>query len=155
MATSAIPAAIDALLTILRAAGTLEGVVIFDGPPTEEEDAAEILAVGWRGSEEPGAEGVQDFAYAGARRRDEEFTIGGYLEVWSGDTDFGPIRRRAFELLAAVEDAIRATGSQPMAPTLNGTVQWGHLTAMSLQQTFTEDGIKAGIPFAVSCRARI
>ncbi|GAA2929840.1 hypothetical protein [Streptomyces enissocaesilis] len=155
MATSRVPAAIDALLAILRAAPALAEVTIIDGPPVGDMADADLVAVGWSPSAEAGAELAQDFASAGARTRDEDFTVTGWIESWSGDSDVAPRRTRAFALLAVVEDAIRATGPNPDAPTLNGAVLWAHLTRAQLQQFSTDQGIRAGLAFTVSCRARI
>ncbi|MFJ2477118.1 hypothetical protein ACIOWI_29790 [Streptomyces sp. NPDC087659] len=155
MATSAVPRAIDALLAILRAAPDLEGVDIIDGPPVSDMSTRELVAVGWQPESFEGAAFVQDFASAGARNRDENLTITGWVDTWNGDRDMQVVRLRVFALLGVIEDAIRASGSQPMAPTLNGTVQWAHLTSGVLQQANTEQGVRAGIAFTVSGHARI
>lgn len=155
MATSAVPAAIDALLAILRAAPALAGVEVIDGPPTGDMSAADLVAVGWQPDDGEAATLAQNFAYAGARRRDEEFVISCWLESWTGDSDVAARRTRAFELLAVVEDALRASDVAPEAPTLGGTVLWAQLSAGSLRQSFTDQGVKAGIAWSVACRARI
>ncbi|MGW6566443.1 hypothetical protein [Streptomyces sp. NPDC054975] len=155
MATSRVPAAVDALLTILRAAPGLADVLVLDGPPWQNLTGTERVYVGWQPTEAPAVSLVQDFNAAGARTRDEDFAIQCYAEVWAGDTDMQPRRVRVFELLAVVESALRATDAAPTAPTLNGTVLWAHLTTGDLMQDQTTDGARAGVPFAVSCRARI
>lgn len=156
MATSAVPAAITALVQILAEAPGLAGVTVIDGPPAEDMSAEDLVIVGWASGDDQGsAESVQDFAYAGARTRDEEFTISGWLESWTGDEDTAARRDRAYELLAVLEDALRATAAQPEAPTLLGTVQWAHLTRHRLTQTFTDSGVRVGIAWTVSCQARI
>ncbi|TXS36927.1 hypothetical protein [Streptomyces sp. OR43] len=155
MATSAVPGAIAALLAVLRAAPALAEVNVIDGPPVGDMSDEDLLAVGWSPDGDTAAETVQDFADAGARRRDEDFTIAGWIDTWSGDSDVSVCRLRAFELLAVVEDAIRATGPNPDAPTLNGAVQWAHLTRGVLHQSNTDQGIRAGLAFTVTCRARI
>lgn len=155
MATSRVPAAVDALLAILGAAPGLDGVLVLDGPPWQNLTSPERIYVGWQPSESPAVTLAQDFNAAGARTRDEEFTINCYAEAWSGGTDMQPQRARVFELVAVVEDALRATDAAPEAPTLNGTVLWAHITSGDLAQDQTTDGARAGLPFAVSCRARI
>lgn len=155
MATSRVPAAVDALLAILGAAPGLNGVLVLDGPPAQNFTGTERIYVGWQPSEAPAVSMSQDFNAAGARTRDEEFTINCYAESWSGDTDMQPRRARVFELVAVVEDALRATDAAPKAPTLNGTVLWAHFASGDLAQDQTTDGVRAGVPFAVSCRARI
>lgn len=155
MATSRVPAAVAALLEILRAAPALDGVRIIDGPEPTNLSDKQLIFVGWQPSAEAAVGLTQDFAYAGARSRDEEFTISCYAESRAGDKDMSLRRVRVFELVAAVEVALRATNEAPMAPTLNGTVLWAHLTAGNLAQVQSNDGAVAGLAFTVSCRARI
>lgn len=154
MATSRAGAAIDALLSILRAAPALADVAVVDGPPSTNVTGLRRLYVGWSPSADQAADISQTFASAGARRRDETFSIACYLEVRSGDKDMAAKRSAAFALLATVEEALRATGASPDAPTLGGTVLWAELTAAGLAQEQGQ-GALAGIPFTVTCRARI
>lgn len=155
MATSAVPAAIDALLAILRADAGLSGVTVIDGPPVGDQSDQDYVAVGWQPDGDESAQIVQDFNAAGARTRDEDFGISCWIDTWTGDSDVSARRTRAFALLAVVENAIRASGSSPMAPTLNGAVLWAHLTNAVLKQANTDQGVRAGIAFSITCRARI
>ncbi|CAM5617309.1 hypothetical protein SALBM135S_05885 [Streptomyces alboniger] len=155
MSTSALPGAITALLAVLRAAGGLSDVLVIDGPPSGDVATADFLTVGWSGGEDQAAEVQQDFNAAGARTRDEEFVISNAIDVWDGGEDFAALRQRAFDILAVVEQALRATGSNPDAPTLNGAVLWAHLTRASLRQYFTDQGARVALAFTVSCHARI
>lgn len=155
MANSAVPGAISELLQILRAANDLEDLQIIDGPPTQDIATVDFLAVGWSGGEDQGAESVQDFNAAGARTRDEDFTVASVIDVWSGDDGFSVVRDRAYAILGIVEQAIRATGPNPDAPNLNGTVLWAHLTRTQLRQYFTDQGARVALVFTVSCHARI
>lgn len=156
MATSSrVPAAVDALLAILRAAPALAAVRIADGPDATNATERDRIHVGWQ----PGADAAvslqQDFNSAGARTRDEDFEIACYAETRSGDKDMALQRTHIFALVAIVEDALRATDAAPTAPTLNGTVLWAHLTTGSLTQQQAADGAAAGLAFSISCRARI
>ncbi|NUT11022.1 MAG: hypothetical protein HOQ38_11140 [Nonomuraea sp.] len=155
MATSAVPGAINALVAILQAASALEGVTVIDGMPTNDVATQDYLAVGWSGGEAQDAETAQNFNGAGARTRDEDFSIACVLDVWSGDDGFNTVRGRAFEILGVVEQELRATGPNPEAPTLNGAVMWAHLTRASLRQYFTDQGTRAALAFTVTCHARI
>ncbi|MEU0691443.1 hypothetical protein [Streptomyces uncialis] len=154
MATSRVPAAVDALLAILRDAAGLTGVRIVDGPEAVNLTDRDRVHVGWQPGGEAAVELEQDFNAAGARTRDETFSIGCYAESRGGDRDMALRRARVFELAAAVETALRATDTEPEAPTLRGTVLWAHLTAGNLTQTHSE-GALAGLAFTVTCRARI
>lgn len=156
MATSAVPAAITALLAILRARPELQtGVQIIDGPPTGDISQDDLIVVGWSFDGDQAAETVQNFNAAGARTRDEDFAITGVIDTWSGDDSFTTVRSRVFELLGVLESAIRASGSNPDAPNLNGAVLWAHLTRGVLRQTYTDQGVRADLAFTVTCHARI
>lgn len=154
MPTSAVPAAVNALLAILRAAPGLADVRIVDGPASTNLTELKQLFVGWQPAAEAAVALEQDFASAGARTRDETFEISCYAETRSGDKDMATQRGRVFDLVAAVETALRATDAAPTAPTLNGTVLWAHLTTGNLSQIQAE-GTVAGLSFTVTCRARI
>lgn len=154
MATSRVPAAVDALLAILRAAPALAGVLVVDGPPAVNYTDRHRIYVGWQPGADAAVDLTQDFNAAGARTRDENFDISCYAESRTGDKDMAARRTRVFELVAAVETALRATDAAPTAPTLSGTVLWAHLTTGSLTQIQSE-GALAGLAFTVTCRARI
>ncbi|MFD5033647.1 hypothetical protein ACFWM0_25050 [Streptomyces sp. NPDC058405] len=156
METSRVPAAVDALLVILRAAPALAEVRIVDGPPpTTNLTERHRIYIGWQPGSESAVGLTQRFASAGARTRDEDFTIACYAESRSGDKDMALRRTRVFEIVAAVEIALRATNELPEAPTLNGAVLWANLTAGDLIQEQSDSGPLAGLGFSVTCRARI
>ncbi|MFF2773351.1 hypothetical protein ACFVU3_00440 [Streptomyces sp. NPDC058052] len=155
MVTSRVPAAVAALLDILRAAPSLAEVHIEDGPTAVNHTDLDRIYVGWQPNADAAVALQQDFNAAGARTRDESFTIACYVESRSGDTDMAARRERAFEIVAVVEDALRATNAAPTAPTLNGTVLWAHLTAGDLYQQQSANGAVVGLDFQVSCFARL
>lgn len=154
MFTSRVPAAVDALLAILRAAPALAEVRIVDGPESVNLTELDRVHVGWQPSGDAAVALTQDFNSAGARTRDEEFEITCYAESRGGDKDMAMRRARVFELVGAVEEALRATDAAPTLPTLNGTVMWAHLTTGNLTQD-QASGARAGVAFTVSCWARI
>ncbi|MGW7195547.1 hypothetical protein [Streptomyces chryseus] len=153
MSASAVPDAVDALVDILRTVTDPQTITVTDGPPRTNASNDQLL-VGWQPGGEASVTLTQDFAGAGARRRDEAFEIHGYIEARSGDPDMQARRHRAFEILGLIETALRASDAEPQAPTLRGTVQWAHLTAGNLTQD-NSDGSQAGLAFSVTCRARI
>ncbi|AKN71231.1 hypothetical protein QR97_27900 [Streptomyces sp. PBH53] len=154
MTASRVPAAVDALLDILRARPALAGVRIVDGPEPVNLTDKRRIHVGWSPFSDAAVSLQQDFNSAGARTRDEVFQIAGYVEVRSGDKDMKQRRDDAFALLGEVEQALRATDAAPEAPTLNGTVLWAQLTAGDLYQQQAK-GSTAGLAFTVTCQARI
>ncbi|MFI0528544.1 hypothetical protein ACH3XX_00670 [Streptomyces scabiei] len=157
MATSALPAAITQLLAILRADATLiaDGVEVLDGPPVSDQSGKAYVSIGWQPDAEESGQFVQNFNAAGARTRDEDLLIHGYLFTWSGDTDTAALRARLFALLAVVENVLRATNGAPTRPTLNGAVLWAHIVRGQLQQAQTEQGARAGLAFTIAARARL
>lgn len=154
MMTSRVPAAVDALLAILRAAPALSEVVIVDGPSTVNFTQRQRLYIGWQPSAESAVSITQQWNAAGARTRDEAFSINGYAEARAGDTDIQARRNEAFALLGEVETALRASNSAPTAPTLNGSVLWAELAAGDLFYDVSQ-GSLAGLAFTVTCQARI
>ena len=154
MATSAVPATIDALIAALRNADGLDGVRVIDGPPGVNFTEKDRIYIGHAPGADQATEKQQSFASAGARTRDEDGTIACYIESRRGDTDIRARRQRVFEILAVVENALRATNQRPDAPTLGGTVLWSDLTAGALLQV-QENGTLAGLSFTVHFRARI
>lgn len=156
MATSTVPAAVDALLDLLQAAPGLAAAAVVDGPPTVNLAATDRIHIGWQPVGEDTAVALtQDFNAAGARTRDETYDITSYAESRAGGTDMRGRRARVFELLAVVETTLRATVANPTAPTLGGAVLWAHLVTGNLMQAQTPDGAVAGLLFTVRCRARI
>jgi hypothetical protein len=156
MATSTVPAAVDALYAILLASPALSGVTVLDGPLGKNDMSnPDLLVIGWQPDSEDAVHLEQDFNAAGARTRDEDFSILCWAESWTGDRNMSARRSRVFDLFAIVEQAIRASDASPEAPTLNGTVLWAHLTSGTLRQSSSEQGTRAGLAFTVTCRSRI
>ncbi|WP_326786460.1 hypothetical protein [Streptomyces sp. NBC_00151] len=154
MQTSRVPAALDALLAILRARPALAEVAIVDGPTAVNLTQRRRIHIGWSPGGDQAVELEQSFNAAGARTRDEAFVISCFAESRGGDKDMSFRRADAFDLVGEVEQALRATDAAPEAPTLNGAVLWAHLTTGNVQQSASE-GASVGVEFAVSCRARI
>jgi len=153
--TSRVPAAVDALLAILRARPALAEVAIVDGPTAVNLTSRRRIYVGWSPSAgQQAVELQQEFNGAGARTRDEVFAISCYAESRGGDKDMSFRRGDAFDLVGEVEAALRATSSNPTAPNLGGVVLWAELTTGNVLQEISE-GAQVGVEFTVSCRARI
>ena len=154
MQTSRVPAAVDALLAIVRARPALAEVSIVDGPSAVNVTDRRRIHIGWAPGAEQAVELQQEFNAAGARTRDESFIISCFAESRGGDKDMAFRRNEVFALVGEVEQALRGTDAAPTAPTLNGTVLWSELTAGNLMQS-TSEGANVGLAFSVSCRARI
>lgn len=105
---SRLPAVLDGLLELLRAAEPLQGVQIIDGPPlrmTDLEDDAIAVAPGFEF--QPGA--VSTFENQNALGRVsyvERIEVGMTAASYSGTVDLKARRDRAAALLAAVKSVI-------------------------------------------------
>ncbi|MFJ1964898.1 hypothetical protein [Streptomyces massasporeus] len=154
MLTSRVPAAVDALLEILRDRPALEDVAVVDGPSPVNTTTRRRIHIGWSPTAESAVGLQQSFNGAGARTRDEALTITGYAEARIGDKDMKLARDQVFALVGEIEQALRASDAEPEAPTLRGTVLWAHLTTGDLLQSVTEGSV-AGVEFTVTCQARI
>lgn len=152
MSTSTIPAAIDALLALVRARPEMASPVqVFDGFPRRPIDNVDFVAIG--GKSEPVADGTQVPGSMGNRRRDETYAIRVYCSSSRGTADQKVTRDRVFDLMAAVETAVRQDVS------LGGLVISAQVGgAVTLFQTDAEsaaDGSFAEVQFDVTIRARI
>jgi hypothetical protein len=152
---SAVPGAVNALLAILAEPSTAAAVDLRDGPPTVNIDAGDLLFIGYTPDTDIAVTAQQQFASAGARRRDETFQIGCYAESRSGSDNMAARRARVYEIAALVEDALRATNDRPTAPNLNDTVLWAHLTTGDLRQLQGPETCTAGLSITITCQARI
>jgi hypothetical protein len=155
MPTSAVPAAINALLDILAGPAAAAKVDLRDGPPTVNIDNGDLLFIGYTPDTDIAASTQQAFASAGARRRDETAQIACYAESRSGSDNMRDRRTRVYEIAALVENALRATDDHPDAPTLNGAVLWAHLITGDLRQLQGGESCTAGLTILIAYQARI
>lgn len=149
MSASTMPAALDGLLTAVRARPALAELnaagAIFDGPPRTDMPQ-EFISIGWGGADEdPSVEATE--ADAGLEANREDYQILGLAYVWSGDQDFKPLRDRAFALLDEVNAAIQSD------ITLGGAVMRGRLSASVLAQAPINAGAAVAVRFTVTCAA--
>ena len=152
MTTSALPTFITNVLAALNAAPALSGVRIFDGPEIDTSYPNDWIAVGHDGSDDGDFEAAaasQEYAPIGALRKNEDGALSCVLSTWDGTTDITARRVRAFALLAAVEDVVRAD------PSFSGAVLWAGLESFQLQYRQTNQGAAVEIPFSLTYRARI
>lgn len=149
MATSTIPAAVDALVAGLTGAAGLSGVDVFDGPPMTGENP-DFVCVGYDPTDPLNSvEADQVPASLGNRAREESYEIICSLAAWSGSESMSARRVRAMDLFAAVEAWVRAN------ITLNGVVRSAQISTYSLVQEQTDQGASAGLRFRIACSARL
>jgi hypothetical protein len=148
MATSRIPATIDALV----AAFTAAGLHTFDGPLVSG-DYTPAVWVGYDGDPEgdfKAVEGDQEWAGIGAKKRGEEFDVICSVTVLSGDSDVRSARETAFALLATVENTLRADPSLDQTPPFVAEYRPG---AMHIEPADTGHQVRA--VFNVHVKTRI
>lgn len=150
MTTSRLPAVIDALVSILTPA--LSNVTVYDGPVPSSLAATRVLAVGSTVDDEDIAGDVaQEWRGIGAKAKQEDGAVLCTAIAQEGTTDVKTLRDACYDIVSTVEDTLRAD------VTLGGVVTpgWAHVTAGSLRQTQTSDGLVVRVNFTVSYETRI
>lgn len=153
MVATTAPAALTALVTLLKAATDPTAITIIDGP-TDGAETDAYLCVGWDGETTAGVRSTQDPAAMrgpGNHSRKEDYDVLCYLNVHTGDSDITTPRTTAFAFLAAVETLLRAN------TTLSGALNsggWAQLSEWEMRQGSSGAGLAIEIPFAIKCKAR-
>jgi hypothetical protein len=153
MATSVVPALIDAL--VAAATTALPDVLVFDGIGVTD-DPGDFLMVG---VEDPDIEGAafsadtkQDWAAVGTGApRDEQGDITCVALSWNGDGDPKAARDDAYAIAAALEDLLRDTPALGVP----GLLWTSFGTSSQLSQAQGPDGASALLVFRINFRARI
>jgi len=151
MATTALTAVIDGLITNLSASAALAGVRIFDGVEIDSSFPGDFITVGHDGSDDGEvvvANSVQQFLELGNRRQFEDASVNCQLVSWNGGVDVKSRRNRAFALLSAVDTAIRADVS------LGGACLYSTLDNYTTFYRQTNVGVAVYVTFTVTYRAR-
>ena len=146
MATTTIPAAIDAIIALLRASSDLRGIEIIDGQPTTN-TAKDFIAVAFVEDGGQVVSGYQQMVTMGNMLQDETFDVVCRVSAWNGGTDMKKVRDRAFTLFAGVEKAIRASN------TLSSNVLFAYIQPVNYSQYQTEQGAVADLDFSITVRA--
>lgn len=139
---SSIPAAVDALVAMFRAATPVD---VYDGTyPTNPAD--DYLAVGVADPDNPSVDGTQDWGGLGTRRRHESYDIRCVLSSWSGGGTMKERRDAAFALLTVCETAVKAD------PSLQGVVTsgWASVSATQVVSGDTPQGPVCTVNFTVT-----
>lgn len=154
MSSSRAPAAVAALLSTLQAAPALAGVPVFDGPVVTD-DYRDALFIGYDGDTHGERESIvtdQQWAGLGAKKRTETITILCAAVAVSGDGTALDARTRAYALMAATENVLRADPSMAQTPTpFIAAVSAPRLLYDWLEMT----GLQARLTFSVHIETRI
>jgi hypothetical protein len=155
MASSRIPATIDALLSSWRTAPSLSADNVIDGPKVGSLPR-EVVFVGYDGDPEGDftvAESEQEWAGLGAKRRDEEFDVVCSIVVTRGDSDVKGARDRGFAIQALLEDKLRSDPSLGMpGDTLPFTAEF---RPVSVHLEPTAQGFQVRVVFNVHVKTRV
>jgi len=112
MAVSRFPAVVDAVVTALKAAPGLASAVVSDGLPITEDRLTDLVIIGNGGQPEDTRAGTISQEYhdlAGVdSTRDETVQVFCCVISQTGDVDVAATRTRAFDLLGAISDTLRA-----------------------------------------------
>jgi hypothetical protein len=155
VATSALPALINALVTNARANTALADVDVYDGFGVTSDPAHNILHVGVddvnSNAEAFSGYAQQEWANANHTSRDEEGHVVCAASSWNGDGDAKAARDNAFATVAAVENMLRTNTSQGVSSLL-WTSMGGRI---ALSQWQDDAGATAVVIFTITYRARI
>lgn len=151
MATSVVPALIDALVSGARAA--LTDRIVYDGFGISN-DPGEFLMVGVSDDGPDASRAVsshQEWANANHTARDEEGDITCMAVSWNGDADQKAARDGAYATKAAVENMCRTNPSLGL-----DNVLWTSAgTDENLEQNQDDAGALAILTFTIAYQARI
>lgn len=152
MATSRAPAIIDALVALCEAAPGLTEVTIHDGPQPTSDPLKAVVTIGWDGDEDndQAVDASQEWAGLGAKAKDESLLVTCAALAWHGETTTKPVRDRAYELVAVVEDALRADPSLGFPPPTVVALSTGNAYQRQLQS-----GAQCRVVFTIAVRTRI
>lgn len=150
--TSRAPAVIDALVALCRTAPALAGVTVQDGPQVTSKHLKAVVCIGWDGDEDndQAVEAQQEWAGLGAKAKDETLQVTCAALAWHGSTTTKPVRDRAYALVAAVEDALRADPSLGFQPPTVVALATGNAF-----QRQTADGAQCRVVFTIAIKTRI
>jgi hypothetical protein len=147
MATTTVPAFLDALKAQLEARAGLANVGIYTSPQSEE--VTESIEFGYR------ITGTQGWAALGQRRRGDEYVVTGI--IWkaadgAGEADAKVARDWVYDAFGELEEQLRTD------PWVNNAVTGdtgAQITRADFNQWYGDRQRIARMEFDISCRARI
>ena len=154
MATSVLPALIDALYAALSAA--LPGVDVYDGFGVSDSPGDYLMV----GVDDPENEDVEmarvnqsQVAFGSTHPRHESGEVHLYAMSWNGDGDYKAARDAAHAIVAAAENALRPNA----APDVLGVAGLMSLSLASGSPKYPsfDGGAKVAIPFDIAFLAQI
>lgn len=153
MATSTIPAFIDALYARFQADVTINTAQVCDGLPWPKQLEPEaVLIMAARPGDPTGfGAGGQRAAALGAQHREERYVVDVVVSVLKPSRETQQsARARAFQLAAAIETSIKSWG-----PAFGGIVRVAQITGITLDQPANQDAREARVVVEIACQQRI
>lgn len=148
MVESRVPLAIDAIVTVLTAAG----LKVWDGPVITD-DYADAVYIGYDGDpegEQRAAAVEQKWSGLGQRKRDEDSQIIGAVVVSTGDAGWKAARDKAYTMLGVVGQSLRADPSLGLSsPSI------AELWPAGYYQEAGPSGLQARLVFAIHHQTRV
>jgi hypothetical protein len=138
---TALPAAIDGLVALLRSTPALAGVRIDDGPWVDEPSEHDVIVIGWLPDDTSMVTWTEDLAGLGSTG--ETFTIQGLVSSFRGDSSLKAVRDIADGLLEIVRAAVHAN------QTLGGAVNRARIAAQTMTPIKDAKGTAVEIDFIV------
>lgn len=132
---TAVPAALDALVSRFAGSGALQGVLVLDGPWLAVPPEPDVVVVGYSPDDVAAVEYTDTIAGLDSNR--EQFDVACLALAWRGETVMRTVRDRCDQLVEAMRAELVAD------PTLGGAVTRARLTTVSLDQDQTEQGAVA------------
>ncbi|WP_029289131.1 hypothetical protein [Cellulomonas sp. HZM] len=151
MTATAMPAAIDALIAMLRDVAPPD-VTVWDGLWPTDAAPKRYLMVGVSDPSDneliDAATATQPWGSLGHRQRKEAFTLHCVAVAWDGGSDLAACRTAAAGVLDIAIDTVTSD------PTLRGSVlQVASVSGLALQQSYDDQGVIVNIPFDLECQA--
>ena len=147
MSTSRIPAVVDALVTLLDAALSID---VRDGAILQNVESAG-LTVG-ADLDDARFPWEQDWAGLGHASRDETFEVPCVLWARSGDNQVSAVRTQLFGYFATVESTLRTNEGLGLGGAFNIRAD---VRPVAYNQPQTPDGVVCRIDFVIRVQARI
>jgi hypothetical protein len=148
---STVDAAISALVALLEAASSLDGVSVHDGPPMTAQ-TPDWIAVGYQPDSSDAVLIDYEFSQLGAGKQREKYDVLCSLLTTSGDTAMSTRRSRAIALRDAVAQVL-ADNRELGVP--SSGIWLAEMTSAALLQEQGPKGALAGFKFSITVQARI
>jgi len=140
-------ALVESVTASFAASPSLQDVLVIDGPPLANIEAADMVALGLSLTYAVGAAGDNRPAWGGVTSA--PFDIRGSLQSWSGDNGLQPRRARALALLDGVDAVLKADQQ------LGGTCDRAYLSRWNYQPVESPQGASVVIEFTVRVDKRV